>query len=134
MLKRHGGWSAARCLLVRSPSAESTAALVFVPLCTGLGESKVNNGFRYPICSPSATSRLLRSVKILAFVNLYPPIPGRVSSRIRVSGGRAVEEGDGVAAAAARLRDRRRRLHRLLARQAPPIPRLRRPRHSPRPK
>lgn len=43
--------------------------------------------------------------------------------------------GDGVAAAADEsVRHRRRRVHRLVARQAPPLPWLRRPRHPPRPR
>jgi len=48
-------------------------------------------------------------------------------------GGSSEAERDGVAAAA-RVRHRGRRVRRLMARQAPPLPRLRRARHCPRPK
>ncbi len=106
------------------------------------------DGVRHTISRPSIISNLLIVAAAREFPNL---VICRVNKRLHscssglnllqpaadaAYGGAVVATGDdasSAAAAAPGVRHRRRRVHRLVARQAPPLPRLRRPRHRPRP-
>jgi hypothetical protein len=67
---------------------------------------------------------LLPQISTVGHISLIS-LPGSESGRRG-----SARRGDGTAAA--RVRDRRRRVHRLVARQAATLARLRRPRHPPR--